>query len=68
MPAGITDVPVAHKVGIIPMNLVYNDAGIIYDKGEYVLAITTSGFSYEYSQRVIASIASMIHKVHKALS
>ncbi|SFB06582.1 Poly-gamma-glutamate biosynthesis protein CapA/YwtB (capsule formation), metallophosphatase superfamily [Bacillus sp. cl95] len=66
IPKGIKDVEVAHKVGMIPMNLIYNDIAIVFDDQPYTLAVTTSGLPYENSQQVIADIAAIVHKHHKA--
>ncbi|MFB5195068.1 serine hydrolase [Neobacillus sp. KR4-4] len=63
---GIKGTPVAHKVGMIPMDRIYNDAAIVYDKNPYVLAIMTRGISYEKSQKVIAGVAAIVNKYHKA--
>ncbi|KAB2336757.1 hypothetical protein F7731_10410 [Cytobacillus depressus] len=64
IPAGIKGVEVAHKVGMIPMNLIYNDIAIVYDENPYVLAVTTKNLEYNHSQTVIANIASITHKHH----
>lgn len=65
IPKGIKGVPVAHKVGMIPMSRIYNDIGIIYDKNPFALAVMTNNLSYTKSQKVIADIASIVHKHHK---
>lgn len=66
IPRGIKGTSVAHKVGMIPMVRIYNDAAIVYDKTPYVLAIMTKGISYEKSQKVIAGLAAIVNKHHKA--
>jgi hypothetical protein len=66
IPRGIKGVAVAHKVGMIPNERIYNDAAIVYDKTPFVLAIMTKGISYEKSQRVIADLAAIVNKNHKA--
>ncbi|WHY66373.1 serine hydrolase [Neobacillus sp. SuZ13] len=66
IPRGIKGTAVAHKVGMIPMDRIYNDAAIVYDKNPYVLAIMTRGISYEKSQKVIAGLAAIVNKHHKA--
>jgi beta-lactamase class A len=66
IPRGIKGAKVAHKVGMIPMNKIYNDVGIIYDKNPFALAIMTNNISYQKSQKVIADIASIVYKHHKA--
>ncbi|MDR6123852.1 hypothetical protein QFZ87_003449 [Bacillus sp. SLBN-46] len=68
IPQGIKDVPVAHKVGMIPMNLIYNDAAIIFADEPYTLAITTRGIAYEKSQEVIAEIASIVNNHHQLIA
>ena len=57
--------PIAHKVGMIPMNNISNDAGIIFDDQPYALAIMTDGFPYEYSKHVIADLAKLISEEHR---
>ena len=66
IPRGIKGTAVAHKVGMIPEDRIYNDAAIVFDKNPYVLAITTKGISYKKSQKVIAGLASIVNKNHKA--
>lgn len=68
IPQGIKDVPVAHKVGMIPMNLIYNDAAIVFADEPYTLAITTRGIAYEKSQEVIAEIASIVNNHHQLIA
>ncbi|WNF22681.1 serine hydrolase [Mesobacillus jeotgali] len=65
IPRGVKGVPVAHKVGMIPMSRIYNDIGIIYDKNPFALAVMTNNLSYTKSQKVIADIASIVFKHHK---
>ncbi|PEQ82871.1 hypothetical protein CN481_24615 [Bacillus sp. AFS006103] len=65
IPRGIKGTAVAHKVGMIPMDRIYNDAAIVYDKNPYVLAIMTKGISYEKSQKVIAGLAAIVNKHHQ---
>lgn len=65
IPQGIKGVQTAHKVGMIPMSRIYNDIGIVYDSNPYALAVMTNNISYAKSQKVIADIASIIHKHHK---
>lgn len=65
IPKGIPNVKVANKAGLIPMNLVYNDVAIVYEKNEpYVVTIMTNGISYEKAQKVIAELSGIIHSVH----
>ncbi|WP_169802737.1 serine hydrolase [Neobacillus soli] len=66
IPKGIKGVAVAHKVGMIPAERIYNDAAIVYDKKPFVLAIMTKNLSYEKSQKVIADLAAIVYKQHKA--
>jgi beta-lactamase class A len=66
IPSGIPKVRVAHKVGMIPMYNIYNDAGLIFDNQPYTLVIMTKGIEYNKSQKVIAELASLIHKNHLA--
>lgn len=65
IPKGIKGVKTAHKVGMIPMNQVSNDVGVIYDKSPFVLAVMTNHMPYEKSKKVIAGIASTIYKHHQ---
>lgn len=66
IPRGIKQVQVAHKVGMIPESLIYNDVGIIYDQTPFALAIMTSNLSNQKSQKVIADLAAIVYKYHKA--
>ncbi|MCM3567383.1 serine hydrolase [Neobacillus mesonae] len=66
IPRGIKGVPVAHKVGMIPEDRIYNDAAIVYDKKPFVLAVMTRNISYAKSQKVIADLAAIVYKHHKA--
>ncbi|MCL1632748.1 class A beta-lactamase-related serine hydrolase [Sporolactobacillus sp. CPB3-1] len=65
IPAGIKEVPVAHKAGWMPELGVSNDVAIVYDRHPYTLAIMTNGYSYSQSQTVIAHVASLVNKYHK---
>ncbi len=62
--AGIKRVPVAHKVGYIPMYLVFNDVAIINDQEPYILMIFTEGIPYDKERQVIAEIAKLIDNLH----
>ncbi|WP_160310255.1 serine hydrolase [Neobacillus vireti] len=66
IPKGIPDVPVAHKVGMIPDSLIYNDVGIVYDNSPFAVAIMTKNISYTKSQQVIADLAAIVYKNHKS--
>ncbi len=66
IPRGIKGVSIAHKVGMIPADRIYNDVAIVYDKKPFVLAIMTKNISYEKSQKVIADLAGIVYKHHKA--
>lgn len=65
IPSGVKNIAVSHKVGMIPMYNISHDFGIVYDKNPYVLAVMTSKLSYEKSKKVIADLASIVHKHHK---
>ncbi|WP_160719306.1 serine hydrolase [Bacillus sp. USDA818B3_A] len=64
IPMGVQGKIVAHKVGMIPMNLIYNDTAVIFDKVPYTLAVATNGIDYEKSQEVIANLASIVDRYH----
>lgn len=66
IPRGIKGPAIAHKVGMIPMYLVYNDVAIVFDHHPFVLAIMTKNISYNKSQKVIADLAAIVYKNHKA--
>jgi len=66
IPRGIVGPVIAHKVGWIPMYQVYNDVAIVYDKKPFVLAIMTKNISNEKSQKVIADLAAIVYKDHRA--
>jgi hypothetical protein len=65
IPKGIKGAKTAHKVGMIPMSLIYNDIAIVYDQNPFALALMTNNISYAKSQKVIAEIAAIVHKHHK---
>ncbi|MFD2446673.1 CapA family protein [Bacillus sp. CGMCC 1.16607] len=65
IPKGINNVEVAHKVGMIPNEQIYNDIAIVYHPIPYTLAITTKQLPYDKSQQVIANIASIVHRYHQ---
>ena len=67
IPRGIPDKNIAHKVGMIPKDLIYNDIAIVYDTKPFALAVTTIGIAYEKSQEVIADIASIVNKHHEEI-
>ena len=67
IPQGIPEKNIAHKVGMIPKDLIYNDVAIVYDKVPFVLAVTTMGIEYEKSQIVIADIANIVNKHHERI-
>lgn len=67
IPQGIPGKNIAHKVGMIPKDLIYNDVAIIYDKVPFGLAVTTMGIGYEKSQEVIAGIANIVNKHHELI-
>lgn len=68
IPRGITGVEVAHKVGMIPNEKIFNDVALVFDQQPYTLAVTTKELQYEQSQQVIAKIASIIHRYHERMS
>jgi hypothetical protein len=59
---------VAHKVGYIPMSLIYNDAAIVFDSQPYILVIMTQGISVKKDVQFIASLAEVIQKEHQSSS
>lgn len=67
LPKHLNELSVAHKVGMMPRDLVSHDYGIVYDHDEhpYVLSIMTFGYSYEKSNEVIAKIAAILHQKHR---
>ncbi|MEH7111201.1 serine hydrolase [Neobacillus niacini] len=67
IPKGIPNKKIAHKVGMIPKDLIYNDVGIVSDAEPFALAVTTRGISYEKSQEVIANIATIINTHHELI-
>jgi poly-gamma-glutamate capsule biosynthesis protein CapA/YwtB (metallophosphatase superfamily)/beta-lactamase class A len=67
IPHGITGKNIAHKVGMIPKDLIYNDVALVYDKQPFALAVTTEGIGYEKSQQVIADIANIVNSHHELI-
>jgi beta-lactamase class A len=68
IPHGITGKNIAHKVGMIPKDLIYNDVALVYDKQPFALAVTTEGIGYEKSQQVIADIANIVNSHHELIA
>ncbi|NDI33265.1 serine hydrolase [Chengkuizengella sediminis] len=64
IPAGVSELNVAHKVGYLPLELVYHDVGIVYDEQPYILVIMTKGIPYEKVRGVIAQTTKKIHNIH----
>ncbi|MFS1513087.1 serine hydrolase [Chengkuizengella sp. SCS-71B] len=64
IPAGASELNVAHKVGYLPLELIYHDVGIVYDEHPYILVIMTKGVPYEKVRGVIAQITKKIHNIH----
>lgn len=62
--AGITDIPVAHKIGYIPIAEVFNEVGIIEDDQPYILIIFTQYIPLDEETKVISDISSIINKYH----
>ena len=58
---GIPGVDVVHKTGWMPMYFVSNDVAVINDKNNpYILTIMTNGYDEEYSEKVLAELATII--------
>ena len=57
---------VAHKVGYIPMNLVYNDAAIVFDDQPYILVVMTKGIPVGQDVKFISNLAEVAQKDHDA--
>ena len=57
---------VAHKVGYLPMNLVYNDAAIVYDDQPYILVVMTQGIPVGQDVHFISNLAEVVQKEHDA--
>jgi poly-gamma-glutamate capsule biosynthesis protein CapA/YwtB (metallophosphatase superfamily) len=67
IPQGIPQKNIAHKVGMIPKDLIYNDVAIVFDTNPYALAVTTMDIGYEKSQEVIAGIAAIVNRHHELM-
>ncbi|MBN8201492.1 serine hydrolase [Bacillus sp. NTK034] len=61
---GLASNKVAHKVGYIPKDLIYNDAAIIMDDQPYILVIMTTGIPVEQDVKFISSLAGRVHVYH----
>lgn len=59
IPAGITDVRVAHKFGREVH--VVNDAGIVFGSDPYVLVIMSKGILEKEADQIIPELASVVH-------
>lgn len=64
IPQGIPNKDIAHKVGMIPKDLIYNDVAIVYGTQPFALAVTTMDIAYEKSQEVIANVAAIVNRYH----
>lgn len=67
IPQGIPEKNIAHKVGMIPKDLIYNDVAIVFDTEPFALAVTTMDIGYEKSQEVIAGIAAIVDRHHELM-
>jgi hypothetical protein len=56
---------VAHKVGYLPQELIFNDVAVVYAEVPYTVVIMTKGIAYAKEKEVIATIAKLIHAYHK---
>ncbi|SET22817.1 beta-lactamase class A [Oceanobacillus limi] len=65
IPAGVPDLEVAHKIGYITNQLLFNDVGIVYDEDPYVLAVTTKGIPFDDQRETVAELTSIIHEEHE---
>jgi beta-lactamase class A len=61
---GIKDKAVAHKVGMIPKDNIYNDIALVNDENPYILAVMTQGIPSQ-SEKLIATFAAKIEKIHQ---
>ncbi|PWI21163.1 hypothetical protein DF281_13640 [Kurthia zopfii] len=68
LPQRLGELQVAHKVGMMPIDQVSHDYGVVYAKSPYTLSVMTYGFDYAYSNEVIADITEIIHKNHEAFN
>lgn len=62
----VNPVDVAHKVGYIPMNLIYNDAAIVFDDQPYILVVMTQGIPVGQDVHFISNLAEVVQKEHNA--
>ncbi|NBI27774.1 serine hydrolase [Chengkuizengella marina] len=67
IPAGVSESNVAHKVGYLPLELIYHDVGIVFEEHPYILVIMTKGIPYEKVRGVIAQVTKKIHNIHLSL-
>lgn len=68
IPVSLSDVKVAHKVGFIPTELVFNDTAIIFDHTPYVIAIMTKSIPYEQETKTIAQLDYLIYLEHQKMN
>ncbi|MDD9310177.1 serine hydrolase [Cytobacillus firmus] len=61
---GLASKNVAHKVGYIPKDLIYNDAAIIMGDQPYILVIMTTGIPVKKDVKFISSLAGKVHTYH----
>ena len=53
-------------MGYIPMNLIYNDAAIVFDDQPYILVVMTQGIPVGEDVQFISSLAEVVQKEHDA--
>lgn len=66
IPAATPQLDVAHKVGMLPLEHIYHDAAIVYDKHPYILVIMTSG-AQNNAAGFFVELAGLINKRHTLL-
>lgn len=55
---------VAHKVGYIPANKIYNDAALVYDEQPYILVVMTQGIPVGQDVKFISQLAEIVQQEH----
>ncbi len=62
--AGITDIPVGHKIGFLPLKNLFHDGGVVYHEEPYILIILNQGPSDAVQKEIFTQLSSKIHQYH----
>lgn len=64
IPAGLSGIEVAHKIGWLPRQNLYHDGGIVYDEQPYILIIFSKGLSDQKQREYFKTLTSKVQEYH----